>query len=166
MSEFNLKKALKAASERRSETDDAKPVRGNIDPNSPKERIARARQLEKHVLEQLEFLQGEPDSEVKKMRMASLFDRLGELAAEQGDYKRAAAISQTPVRRDHYKGIVRAIKLSDDKTCDCPPDLVVDKVNRQEHRSPAIMTVDTIVSPEGGQLRLDKCRKCGFQNAR
>jgi hypothetical protein len=32
-----------------------RPVRGNIDPNSPKERIARARQLEKHVIEQLEF---------------------------------------------------------------------------------------------------------------
>jgi hypothetical protein len=167
MSEFNLTKALKAVRERRAEMDEQpRPVRGNIDPNSPKERIARARQLEKHVIEQLEFLKTEPDSEVKEMRMKSLFDRMGELAAEQGDFKRAATISVSPERREHYQKILTAIKMPDDKNCDCAADMVVDRVNRTEHRSPAMMTVDTIVDPRGGQLRLELCRKCGFQNAR
>lgn len=166
MSEFNLTTALKAVKARRAEmgNEPEKPSRGMLDPNSPQQRIARARTLEANVLEQLEFLKGESDSEVKQLRMASLFDRLGELAAERGDYKYAASVSISPERRAHYQNIVKAIK--DDQTCDCPPDVIVDRANQREYRSPAIMTVDTIVSPTGGQLSLDMCRKCNLLNAR
>lgn len=172
MSEFNLQTALRAISERRTEAErqeqDALNIagRGRLDPNSPSERIARAKQFEKEILEQVARLRKQPLDDTVQMRLDAAFDRLGELAAEQGDYARAVRISKSPERREHYQSIVKAIKLSDEKECECEPDLIVDRANMQEFRSPAIHTVDQIVSPDGRILNLDVCRKCGFKNCR
>lgn len=166
MSEFNLQRALAAVAARRAENPITEAVRPQIDPNSPQERIARAKQLEHDIWEKLEWLQSQPDSALKVERTQQFFDRLGELAAEQGDYERARDLSYSPERRAHYESLVAAITIENDAACACPEDLEVDHQNRQEFRSPAIVTVDQIVSPTGGLLNLDVCRKCGFANAR
>ena len=172
MAEFNLKTALRAIGERRTkaqqlEQDELnKAGRGRLDPNSPKERIARARQQERDLLAEVRWLRKQPDGEVKTVRMNAMFDRLGELAAEQGDYKRAASISHSLERRIYYLSVRDAIKRRDDANCECEADRLVDRANSLEFESPAIMTVDQIVSKEGRLLNLDQCRKCGFRNAR
>lgn len=172
MAEFNLKTALRAIGERRTkaqklEQDELnKAGRGRLDPNSAQERITRAQQQEKDLLEQMRWLRRQPDSEVKTLRMNGMFDRLGELAAEQGDYKRAASITHDVKRRLHYRSIRDAIKRRDDANCECESDRMVDRPNGIEFESPAIMTVDQIVGKDGRLLNLDVCRKCGFKNAR
>lgn len=164
MAEFSLRKALKAIHDRNVDAENiAVPAR--IDPDTPQNRIARARQNEQSLVEQLAYLQKEPQTQIVKTRLHNIMDRLGELAAEQGDYERAATISVSPERRRHYKEITKAIRRKDSQNCQCEPDLVVDRVNKEEFRSPAIMTVDKIVH-NGRMLNLDKCRRCGFQNAR
>lgn len=172
MSDFHLPTALRAIGQRRTQAqrDEQEALnaagRGRLDPNSPAERIARAKGFEKDILEQIKWLRKQPLDEVVQMRLDAAYDRLGELAAEQGDHQRAATISKDPERRAHYKKIVKAIKTADEKECDCEPDLIVDRANQVEYRSPAIMTIDTIVTKDGGTLNLDVCRKCGFANAR
>lgn len=170
MADFNLQTALKAVAARRTDIQmqeqEARNVagRGRLDPNSAGERIARARQNEQQLLDQLEWLQQEPDSDLKTQRIGQMMDRLGELAAEQGDYDQAATISRSQERRQYYQTIADAIPRPDDETCDCGADLVVDRKNMQEFQSPAIMVVDQIVSPDGTLLNLDRCRKCHFVN--
>src|SRR5690348_2532726 len=123
MSEFNLKAALAAIAKRRGENPPVPVPTRHIDPNSADERIKRARQLEQHVLDQIDWLRTQPDSDVKTIRLETLYDRLGELAAEQGDFSRAATISHAPVRRKHYQEMAKALKRNDEKNCDCAPDL-------------------------------------------
>jgi hypothetical protein len=172
MADFNLNTALRAVSARRTEAQVREQEqltssgRGRLDPSSPAMRIARAQQYEKEKLEELKFLRHQPKTELIEMRIHAVLDRIGELAAEQGDYSRAATISISPERREHYSAMVKAIRRPDDHECQCPPDLVVDRKKGEEIRSPAMMTVDTIVSPNGGALNVDQCRKCGFMNAR
>ena len=172
MAEFLLTKALAAISERQTEADTQRQDelniagRGRIDPASPGARIARAKQFEADIIEQLRFLQGEPQTDVVKMRTQTAMDRLGELAAEQGDYKRAATISSSPERRSHYKDIYNAIKRSNDKECDCPDELIVDRANGKEFRQPSMVLADSIIGPDGNLLNLDRCSKCLFLNAR
>lgn len=169
MAEFSLKVALKKIAERRVETAEDSAItiagRGRLDPGSPQARIARARQMESDLLDALEFLRADRKSENKAARIDAMLDRLGELAAEQGDYTRAAQISKSPERREHYQQIVKAIKRPDDEACDCEPDLIVDRANQTEFQSPAIMTIDTIIGKDGQPLNLDVCRKCGSKNA-
>lgn len=171
MSDFKLSTALKAISARAAEQQHEQEAlstigRGSIDPDSPGERIARARQYEADCYAQLKYLQDEPNSELKTQRINNIMDRLGELAGEQGDHARAATISKSPERREYYRRIVKAIKIADNKECKCDPDLIVDRANGVEFQSKAIMTVDQIVSKDGQTLNLDVCRKCGFSNAR
>lgn len=172
MAEFDLKKALAAVASRRTQEQiDAQNTlnetgRARLDPNSAPNRLARAKQFEQHALEQLDYVRTLPDGEVKTNRINALMDRLGELAAEQGDYNRAAKISFTPKRREHYTSVVKAIKISDDKTCNCPPDMVVDRKKGIELRSSAMMPMERIVGTNGELLTLHQCRKCGFRNTK
>lgn len=172
MAEFNLKKALKAIEASRTdeqvqEQDALNAVgRSGLDPSSPQERIARAKQFEDDIRAQIDFLVGEPDSEVKTMRLNTAFDRLGELLAEQGDYAQAAVISKTPERREHYKQILKAINRPNDKVCKCEPDTIVDRANGVEFQSPASMIIEQIVDEDGNLLNLERCRKCGFMVCR
>lgn len=165
MSEFNLESALRRVRERNA-SQGIKPLpTTRIDPNSPQSRIARASQQEHDLIEEMHFLRHQPDSDLKERRLAQIFDRLGELAAEQGDYSKAAAISHSPERREHYKDINAAIKRDDSETCDCPHDLIVDRANGKEFQSPAVMTVQQIMTKDGLK-NLDVCRKCGDINTR
>ena len=166
MAEFSLQAALRAIKARNAEAQNTLPIGRQIDPENPQYRIARAQAYEDAAQEQLAYLRNEPQTELVKRRLDNLMDRLGELAAEQGDYARAVTISKTPERREHYREIVKAIRRKDDRNCKCEPDLVVDRVNKTEFRVPAIMTVDRIVSKDGRLLNLDKCRRCSFMNAR
>lgn len=166
MSEFALSTALRAIRARNAENGitPLAPSR-RIDPNSPQFQIARAQQLEADMVEKLHFTRQQPDSELKQRRLNQIMDRIAELSAAQGDYSRAATISHSPERREHYQNIVHAIKRNDAETCDCPDDLVVDRANGKEIQSPAVMTVDRIITQDGVK-NLDKCRKCGHLNAR
>ncbi len=165
MPDFNLKTALKAIDQRRKDNPPKVIVR-QIDPGSPQERIARARQQEAALLDEMEWLKQEPDSDVKTHRMDAMLDRLGELAAEQGDYKRAVSITKTPQRRKYYEGIAKAIKKKNDATCQCPDDRLVDHANKTEFTAPSTITVDRIVGTNGELLNLNVCSKCGFKNAK
>lgn len=167
MSEFNLQNALAAIAQRRAENGtETELVNVHIDPNSPRERIARARQFEQGIIGQVEWLQTQPDSDLKTQRMNAFMDRLGELAAEQGDYVRAVEVSYSPERREHYQKVVDAIGQPNTEHCDCPPDVETDIAHRKEFQSPAMMHAATIVSKDGNLLNLQVCRKCGFMQAK
>lgn len=173
MAEFNAAAALAAIRERRMQAEvDEQSARDTLgrsridDPDSPQARIERARKLEFEIHDHIDFLNAQPDSEAKAVRLAQAYDRLGELAAEQGDYERAATISVTAARRNHYQAIVEAIRRPNEESCDCKPDHLIDAATRQEFKSPAMMTIERIVGPDGQILSLDKCRKCGEMNAR
>jgi hypothetical protein len=168
MAAFSVKKALAAAAERRKQAGD-EPLRPTVapNPNNPEQRIAQAQALEADILEKIAWTEKQkPRTELIKMRLESLFDRLGELAAEQGDYERAYTVTQTPERRTYYKSLIKALNVDDTKECKCAPDNIVDRRNQREFKSPAIMTVDTLVAPDGTLKKLDQCRKCGFRNVR
>lgn len=170
--EFNLKAALKAVAARRTDDDnDAQNAldtagRGFIDPNSPQERINRSQQLETDIMRQIAYLSDEPESDVKTVRLGVAFDRLGELAAERGDYFQAALVSKTPERREHYRKILKAIDRPNDEICECPPDMIIDRANQVELQSNAVMTVDQILNKNGTLLNLQVCRKCGDLQAK
>lgn len=172
MSTFSTAKALAALEERRDQSAvDAIATataigRRKLNPDDPVHRRARAAEQEKYLLEQYAYIQKEPENELKRMRLRGMLDRLGELAAEQGDYARAAAISHDEKRRRHYRHIRDAITRDDSKNCQCSDDRVMDHRTKTEFTSPAIMAIDTIVNEDGKLLSLDQCRKCGFLNAR
>lgn len=156
---FSTERALAAIRERRDESETLELERlttlgrGLLDPNSPKERIARAKRIEAEILGRLNT------DDLPKGRLTGLYDRLGELAAEQGDYQRAATISRTTERRHYYQSIVDAIEGKD--TCNCPDTLQVDRRNGTESRESPIIHYDTIVTPDGGMVQLQKCIECG-----
>lgn len=165
MTDFNLNSALAAVAARNAENPPSVAIDAQIDPGSPRERIARARQQEADIIQQLAWMQEQPDSDLKTRRINAWMDRIAELAAEQGDYARAAEIAYSPERRAYYESLVAAIAEPNSATCECPPDLEVDPVNRREFRSPAMMLSDVLITPDGGQITLKVCRKCGYQNA-
>lgn len=171
VTEFNLKTALNAISKRRTEESrqaDAefqKSNRGRLDPTSAESRIQAAKQRETDLMAQLKYLRKQPKNALRDHRTAQIMNRLSELAAEQGDYSRAVTLAHDPERREMYRKIRKAIRRKDSENCTCPDDLLVDTAKKVEFKSPAIMTVDTIVTPDGAK-RLDRCRKCQFMNAR
>jgi hypothetical protein len=170
--EFNLATALGAARARVTEAQLAEQDRLNrvgrsrINPDSPQQRMARARHLEADAQEMLRRVRLLPSGPEKDEAMHRLFDRIGELAAEQGDYSRAAKISYTLARRLYYRKIRDAIRKPDKENCECPPDRLHDRAQGVEFDSPAMMVSNTIVGPGGNLLNLEICRKCGFANAR
>lgn len=171
MADFHIDTALQAIRERRTEDSVREQEqrntagRGRLTPNSPGERVSRAMRQERELWDELKMLRKQPNSELKSMRLRVVMDRIAELAAEQGDWRRAAKIAFSPLRRHRYKQIYKAIQKPDDETCDCEDDRLVDRRNREELDSPAVGVADTIVTPDG-EKRLDRCRKCGFLNAR
>ena len=171
MAEFNLKTALNAVSARRTalqkkEFDDLqKRGRARLNRESAQERAALARRQEEDMLAKLKLVRSQPASPLRDQRQNQIMDRLSELAAEQGDYGRAVTLAHSPERRDYYRKVRAAIRIKDETNCTCDDDRLVDRARQQEFTSPAIMPVDTIVTPTGAK-RLDRCRKCGFMNAR
>lgn len=172
MAEFSISAALRAIHTRQTEAERAKAdeltqaLRGRINPDSSEHRIARAADLEGQLANEMTWLSRQPESDLRTRRMNQMCDRIAELAAEQGDYKRAVAIAISPERRGHYRRILAAIRVKDEKTCACLDDRLVDRATGQEFGSGAVMTVDTIIDRSGVSRQLDVCRKCGFMNAR
>lgn len=161
---FSTEKALEAIRARRTEAEKQEFERltvigrGRINPDSPQERIARAAAMEKDISAQIEWLRDQPDSPLRTHRLHNAYDRLGELASDQGDHARAATISRSTDRRHHYQTIVAAMSA---ERCDCPEDLLVDRRNNTETRESSIIHYDTLVTPEGGTVQLMKCIRCG-----
>jgi hypothetical protein len=171
MTEFSLQKALDSIASRRTEAQETEQNerntagRAKLDPNSPANRAARAAQMEASLHEELDFLIKEPDSDLKTMRVRRILDRLGELAAERGDFNAAATISVTEARKDHYKAIHEAVLRDESDICSCPDDLIVDRQRNQEIKSPALHPFDVINTADGPKTLL-KCRKCGLMNTK
>lgn len=164
MSEFNLQSALAAIAARRDES--LKSITVTVDPDSPRERIARAQQQEQDIISQVEWLENQEDSPLKTQRLHAAMDRLGELAAEQGEFERAAVVSHSPERRAYYESIVIALAQPEGADCECPADRVVDTNGVREYYDPSMMNSETIVTPDGGQRILKVCRKCGFKSTK
>jgi hypothetical protein len=165
MSDFDINKALKAAAKRNAENPPEPAATGRIDPRSPAERIKRAREQALEIEKQIDWMLDQPASDLRTQRLTTLLDRLGELRAEQGDYAGALEASVTPERRAHYAKLIEAIEAPDDARCSCPDDTEVDRRDKREFRSPAMMHSETIVLPDGSARDLRVCRKCGYMNA-
>ena len=167
---FNLKNALRAIDARAPDlTEDREKMKTamgpRLDPNSVENRIGRARQNEKAVLEQLQFLSTQPEGEARNARVINAVNRLAELRAEQGDYAHAAEIAQDESQRKRYEQLQSAIEKPDVETCDCSPDRIFD--GKREMNAPNAIVSEQIISPRhGGLVNVVRCVKCGHLNAR
>lgn len=169
MQQFSLEQALDGISERYTpemrEKDEARNVelRGHIDPNSATNRIGRATAQMNVILEQIEFLKTQPQSELKDVRMTNAVNHLGELFAEQGNYAEAINVTEDPRRRREYEATMIAIDVPDDAVCACTDDKAVNK--NADVILPTRIESGQIVA-DGKILSVLKCWKCGFRNAR
>jgi hypothetical protein len=172
MSDFDLKKALRAIAnrftfERRLEQEElSKQGRARLAANSMENRIALAEAQEISVRETIHLLEGEPESDLKQQRLTTALDRLSELFAEQGRYEEAIEVTPNDARREHFQQILSAIQNIDGETCDCPPEMIVDRKKNTNFRQPAMQNLGQVVSLDHGRLvRLKVCRMCNFVNA-
>jgi hypothetical protein len=175
MAEFNLTTALAAARKRNAEAiadqeDLTVTRRATLAPDSPRFRIQRAAEQEASLQEQLTYLRKlrprDPDEiALIAQRVGVILERIAELAAEQGDYKRAATIAAEPERRAHYQKVVAAIKVDDAQECACPDEVIRDHATNTEFRQSSMLMTEAIVT-EQGTKNLEVCRVCGFANAR
>jgi hypothetical protein len=164
MTQFSLDKALQAITERNAEAPDLSEGIGRIDQNTPEVKRRRIRQLEAAVLSQIEYLQGEPESELKTTRLNVALDRLGELRAELGDYEGAIAVTVDVRRVAEYQKVQEAIARDPSETCACPLVRVVDGASGFVTLSPRFKAQRILT--EKGYLDLIRCANCGFMNAK
>src|SRR4051812_31779744 len=133
MAEFNLQTALGHIRDRRSDGSVREQEERNatgrlrLDPNSPEVRRARAAEQERMLNDEVTFLFSEPASELRQQRLEGVFDRIAELAGEQGDHARAMTLAVDPRRREHYAAVHEAIHRDDAENCECSSDLIVDR---------------------------------------
>jgi hypothetical protein len=169
MAEFSLEKALQAISERftpEMRAEQAKRTRegvGRIDPNSPAAKRRRFKRQATFALAQIAALKNVPDSELKKVRMTSLLNRLAEALSEQGDFAGAIAVSQRPEQIAEYRSIEEAIAGSREITCDCPVTRA--RVGRDIVALNPRFKVRTIETPKGPRA-LIRCANCGAMNVK
>lgn len=175
MEEFDLEKALAAISqritpemreeERLAQAGLMEVIAPHIANDSFEQRVARAIEQEKSLLEQIAYLAGEEDGEVKQNRLYTLLNRLSEVLAEQGRFDDAIEVCPEAVRRAHYQMLLEAVRVPDQQMCECPPDQITDALSRTTVSDRAQMEVETVVT-QNGLRTLTVCRKCGFKNAK
>lgn len=169
---FNIDKALQAISSR--VTDEQREEQQKMShagrlvlaANSMERRISLAKAQEKSVKESIDFLEKEPESELKTQRLTILLDRLGELYAEQGLYEKAIIVTPTVARREQYQQTLDAIETPDGEVCECPPKIVVDRKRNTHIRQSTMQNLGKVVSLEHGRLvDLKVCRNCSHSDA-
>ncbi len=167
---FSIKSALKAIDSRvdpraaieREEMQ--KALAPHIDPETPENRIARAQANEIAVVEQIEMLRNEPNTELKRTRLDTAFNRLGEIYAEQGKYHKAIEVTKDAVRRKAYRDILKAIERPDDQVCKCESRQFFD--GKTETTINPTFIADSVISEKhGGVVQVHKCATCGFMNS-
>jgi hypothetical protein len=167
---FDLQKALASI----AQNPDLDPVReqmaeatrigrNRLKQNTVAQRIARAKAQEVSILDSLAMLEKEPDSELKTIRVNNGLARLSELYGEQGKWPEALAVTQDEKQRVVIEGILAAITTPEGSTCECPDDVVTDRVKQIHFREAAMQNVGTIIHDER-EVTLKICRRCGFQN--
>ncbi len=160
---FDLDTALKAITDRYTPEQRAKDetvrvgriaaLKPRLDPNSYDQRVARARQQITAVLEQIEMIQGHPDSELRTQRGMQAAMRFAELVAETGDYESAAAIAPDPKQSQWFGELAEAIARPDGAVCECS--------------APNTSVIAEIPSVKHGRLmKVERCSQCKFLNAR
>lgn len=170
---FSVESALKAANKRITEQEKAAAaefqaeMRDNLgsltDPNSVESRLARSKQQEKAIIEQIEFLKWKPNNELKENRLNQALNRLAELVAEQGRFSEASKIAVDAERRTYYKSLAKAAEIPDETNCQCPPEKVFDAKTRAEITVQPEMILAEVVAD--GQIKhLTYCRSCGLTN--
>lgn len=172
MSDFNINKALRAISSRVTDEQRDEQQKMNhagrlvLAANSMEQRISLAQAQEISVRESIALLEPEPESELKTQRLNILLDRLGELYAEQGLYEKAIIVTPTAGRREQYRRTLEAIQTPDGESCECPPEIIVDRKRNAHIRQSMMQKLGSVVSPDHGRLvTLKVCRSCGFSEA-
>lgn len=176
-SEFNLEHALGAISARVSEKDVADyhalqekmhaAHSSRIDPNSAESRIAKAKEQEHAINEQIIFLIQQPESELKDKRVIQALSRLAELLAEQGRYGEAIEVCPNREQRDSYNRIKRAIDLDDSEVCHCQGMRLTDpQTNREFTVSPDLVMQNVYSEKHDVILPLTLCLTCGLMQVR
>lgn len=134
-----------------------------VDRDTSDQRRARSRQLERDILSTIDFLQAQPDSELKATRLTGALDRLGELLAEQGRYQSAIDVTRDPARKAQYARILESIERPAEEMCGCVDDKATTK--QGVITLPARIIAEKVVKDDQ-EMGLELCTKCGFSNTR
>jgi hypothetical protein len=165
---FNIDKALNEISARytpEQRAEDEARNRTIIASMGPK--IARAQQQMAAMLEQMQFLNTQPESQLKQDRLAVVHKRLAELIAETGDWTFARQYADDPEQQAFFGRIEAAIARDDDDVCDCADARMHDRTRNQEFTEPVRVPIMQIPSEERGRLlTVEQCTSCGFLNAK